>query len=175
MRNIPYKKRWTSHVHFSFFQFTYRYAYESQAKVEVRVARIFNTFGPRMHPNDGRVVSNFIIQVCCLACLCVPMCALQTYICIFLMYGDIILFNCCRCVVIVCGLLCVVVCKSTDVDFYYCCANCQCQCVCVSPNSRVSICFAFVFNHPHNFPLCYTVLPLIPLYVTRLRHSSHSM
>jgi nucleoside-diphosphate-sugar epimerase len=41
----------------------FRYAYESQAKVEVRVARIFNTFGPRMHPNDGRVVSNFIIQV----------------------------------------------------------------------------------------------------------------
>ena len=38
------------------------YAYESQAHVEVRVARIFNTFGPRMHPNDGRVVSNFIIQ-----------------------------------------------------------------------------------------------------------------
>jgi UDP-glucuronate decarboxylase len=38
------------------------YAYETQAKVEVRVARIFNTFGPRMHPNDGRVVSNFIIQ-----------------------------------------------------------------------------------------------------------------
>jgi UDP-glucuronate decarboxylase len=32
-------------------------------QVEVRVARIFNTFGPRMHPNDGRVVSNFIIQV----------------------------------------------------------------------------------------------------------------
>jgi len=30
--------------------------------VDVRVARIFNTFGPRMHPNDGRVVSNFIIQ-----------------------------------------------------------------------------------------------------------------
>merc|ERR1711916_342264 len=30
--------------------------------LEVRVARIFNTFGPRMHPNDGRVVSNFIIQ-----------------------------------------------------------------------------------------------------------------
>ena len=28
----------------------------------MRVARIFNTFGPRMHPNDGRVVSNFIIQ-----------------------------------------------------------------------------------------------------------------
>ena len=41
---------------------TMMYAYESQANVEVRVARIFNTFGPRMHPNDGRVVSNFIIQ-----------------------------------------------------------------------------------------------------------------
>ena len=41
---------------------TMMYAYESQAAVEVRVARIFNTFGPRMHPNDGRVVSNFIIQ-----------------------------------------------------------------------------------------------------------------
>lgn len=40
-----------------------RYAYEKQSKLEVRVARIFNTFGPRMHPNDGRVVSNFIIQV----------------------------------------------------------------------------------------------------------------
>lgn len=31
--------------------------------MDVRVARIFNTFGPRMHPNDGRVVSNFVIQV----------------------------------------------------------------------------------------------------------------
>jgi UDP-glucuronate decarboxylase len=41
---------------------TMMYAYEKQAGVEVRVARIFNTFGPRMHPNDGRVVSNFIIQ-----------------------------------------------------------------------------------------------------------------
>lgn len=38
------------------------YSYASEAGVEVRVARIFNTFGPRMHPNDGRVVSNFIIQ-----------------------------------------------------------------------------------------------------------------
>ncbi|MGA0395316.1 MAG: NAD-dependent epimerase/dehydratase family protein, partial [Rhodospirillales bacterium] len=28
----------------------------------IRVARIFNTYGPRMHPNDGRVVSNFIVQ-----------------------------------------------------------------------------------------------------------------
>eukprot|EP00462_Mataza_sp_D1_P021482 CAMPEP_0175144296 /NCGR_PEP_ID=MMETSP0087-20121206/14038_1 /TAXON_ID=136419 /ORGANISM="Unknown Unknown, Strain D1" /LENGTH=405 /DNA_ID=CAMNT_0016428719 /DNA_START=101 /DNA_END=1318 /DNA_ORIENTATION=- len=38
------------------------YSYAKEEKVEVRVARIFNTFGPRMHPNDGRVVSNFIIQ-----------------------------------------------------------------------------------------------------------------
>lgn len=41
---------------------TMMYAYKSQLNVDVRVARIFNTFGPRMHPNDGRVVSNFIIQ-----------------------------------------------------------------------------------------------------------------
>ncbi|KAJ1414996.1 hypothetical protein B484DRAFT_434831 [Ochromonadaceae sp. CCMP2298] len=41
---------------------TMMYAYETQQNLEVRVARIFNTFGPRMHPNDGRVVSNFIIQ-----------------------------------------------------------------------------------------------------------------
>uniref|UniRef100_A0A6V1P8H7 UDP-glucuronate decarboxylase n=1 Tax=Heterosigma akashiwo TaxID=2829 RepID=A0A6V1P8H7_HETAK len=41
---------------------TMMYAYHRQAGVEVRVARIFNTFGERMHPNDGRVVSNFIIQ-----------------------------------------------------------------------------------------------------------------
>jgi|UniRef100_A0A7S4GEY7 UDP-glucuronate decarboxylase len=38
------------------------YAYEKQEGLQVRVARIFNTFGPRMHPNDGRVVSNFIMQ-----------------------------------------------------------------------------------------------------------------
>ena len=38
------------------------YAYEKQGGVEVRVARIFNTFGPRMNIGDGRVVSNFIIQ-----------------------------------------------------------------------------------------------------------------
>ena len=42
---------------------TMMYAYQKQSNVDVRVARIFNTFGPRMHPNDGRVVSNFIIQV----------------------------------------------------------------------------------------------------------------
>ena len=36
--------------------------YHRQHKVDVRVARIFNTYGPRMHPNDGRVVSNFIVQ-----------------------------------------------------------------------------------------------------------------
>lgn len=34
----------------------------AQEGVPVRVARIFNTFGPRMHMNDGRVVSNFILQ-----------------------------------------------------------------------------------------------------------------
>lgn len=36
--------------------------YYRQHKVNIRVARIFNTYGPRMHPNDGRVVSNFIMQ-----------------------------------------------------------------------------------------------------------------
>jgi UDP-glucuronate decarboxylase len=36
--------------------------YYRQHKLDVRVARIFNTYGPRMHPNDGRVVSNFIVQ-----------------------------------------------------------------------------------------------------------------
>jgi UDP-glucuronate decarboxylase len=41
---------------------TMMYSYKNQNGVEIRVARIFNTFGPRMHPNDGRVVSNFIIQ-----------------------------------------------------------------------------------------------------------------
>jgi len=41
---------------------TLAYAYQKQSNVSVRVARIFNTYGPRMHANDGRVVSNFIIQ-----------------------------------------------------------------------------------------------------------------
>ena len=36
--------------------------YERQHNVDVKVIRIFNTFGPRMQPNDGRVVSNFIVQ-----------------------------------------------------------------------------------------------------------------
>ncbi|MAC46269.1 MAG: NAD-dependent dehydratase [Oceanospirillum sp.] len=36
--------------------------YQRQAAVDIRVVRIFNTYGPRMHPNDGRVVSNFIMQ-----------------------------------------------------------------------------------------------------------------
>ena len=36
--------------------------YHRQHHVTIKVARIFNTYGPRMHPNDGRVVSNFIIQ-----------------------------------------------------------------------------------------------------------------
>lgn len=38
------------------------YAYAKQESVDVRVARIFNTYGPRMHIIDGRVVSNFILQ-----------------------------------------------------------------------------------------------------------------
>src|SRR3990170_484488 len=37
--------------------------YYRQHRLRVKVARIFNTYGPRMHPNDGRVVSNFIVQV----------------------------------------------------------------------------------------------------------------
>lgn len=36
--------------------------YWRQHKLEIKVARIFNTYGPRMHPNDGRVVSNFVVQ-----------------------------------------------------------------------------------------------------------------
>lgn len=41
---------------------TLSYAYAKQENVDVRVARIFNTYGERMHINDGRVVSNFILQ-----------------------------------------------------------------------------------------------------------------
>lgn len=41
---------------------TLAYSYGKQENVSVRVARIFNTYGPRMHSNDGRVVSNFILQ-----------------------------------------------------------------------------------------------------------------
>jgi UDP-glucuronate decarboxylase len=36
--------------------------YWRQHRLQIKVARIFNTYGPRMHPNDGRVVSNFIVQ-----------------------------------------------------------------------------------------------------------------
>ena len=36
--------------------------YHRQHKLKIKVARIFNTYGPHMHPNDGRVVSNFIVQ-----------------------------------------------------------------------------------------------------------------
>jgi UDP-glucuronate decarboxylase len=36
--------------------------YKRQNKVDIRVIRIFNTYGPKMHPHDGRVVSNFIVQ-----------------------------------------------------------------------------------------------------------------
>jgi UDP-glucuronate decarboxylase len=38
------------------------YNYHRQHGLDIRVGRIFNTYGPRMHPNDGRVVSNFILQ-----------------------------------------------------------------------------------------------------------------
>ena len=36
--------------------------YHRQHRLEIKVMRIFNTYGPRMHPNDGRVVSNFVVQ-----------------------------------------------------------------------------------------------------------------
>jgi UDP-glucuronate decarboxylase len=36
--------------------------YRRQHNLRIKVARIFNTYGPRMHPNDGRVVSNFVVQ-----------------------------------------------------------------------------------------------------------------
>jgi UDP-glucuronate decarboxylase len=36
--------------------------YQRQHNIDIKVVRIFNTYGPRMHPNDGRVVSNFIVQ-----------------------------------------------------------------------------------------------------------------
>ena len=36
--------------------------YHKQNEVDIKIIRIFNTYGPRMHPNDGRVVSNFIVQ-----------------------------------------------------------------------------------------------------------------
>ena len=36
--------------------------YHRQHRLEIKVARLFNTYGPRMHPNDGRVISNFIVQ-----------------------------------------------------------------------------------------------------------------
>ena len=39
--------------------------YHRQHQLKIKVARIFNTYGPRMHPNDGRVVSNFIMQALC--------------------------------------------------------------------------------------------------------------
>jgi UDP-glucuronate decarboxylase len=39
--------------------------YRRQHKLGIKVARIFNTYGPRMHPNDGRVVSNFIVSALC--------------------------------------------------------------------------------------------------------------
>ncbi len=41
---------------------TLMFDYHRQHALEIKVARIFNTYGPNMHPNDGRVVSNFIVQ-----------------------------------------------------------------------------------------------------------------
>ena len=41
---------------------TLYFDYHRQHRLRIKVARIFNTYGPRMHPNDGRVVSNFILQ-----------------------------------------------------------------------------------------------------------------
>jgi UDP-glucuronate decarboxylase len=41
---------------------TLLFDYHRQHRMEIKVVRIFNTYGPRMHPNDGRVVSNFIMQ-----------------------------------------------------------------------------------------------------------------
>ena len=38
------------------------FSYRRQNNVNIKVGRIFNTYGPKMHPNDGRVVSNFIVQ-----------------------------------------------------------------------------------------------------------------
>lgn len=38
------------------------FSYQRQHKMPIKVGRIFNTYGPKMHPNDGRVISNFIIQ-----------------------------------------------------------------------------------------------------------------
>jgi UDP-glucuronate decarboxylase len=39
--------------------------YWRQHRLEIKVVRIFNTYGPRMHPNDGRVISNFVVQALC--------------------------------------------------------------------------------------------------------------
>jgi len=41
---------------------TFFFDYHRQHQIPIKVVRIFNTYGPRMHPNDGRVVSNFIVQ-----------------------------------------------------------------------------------------------------------------
>ena len=41
---------------------TFTMDYHRQNRVDIRIVRIFNTYGPRMLPDDGRVVSNFIVQ-----------------------------------------------------------------------------------------------------------------
>ena len=53
---------YTDQLQILYFPFFLAYAYQKQSSVKIRVARIFNTYGPRMHMNDGRVVSNFILQ-----------------------------------------------------------------------------------------------------------------
>jgi UDP-glucuronate decarboxylase len=50
------------------------YCYATECNVEVRIARIFNTYGPRMDPKDGRVVSNFVIQALQVKVACGPAC-----------------------------------------------------------------------------------------------------
>lgn len=58
---------------------TLSYAYAKHDKVQVRVARIFNTYGPRMHMDDGRVVSNFILQALRNETITVSYCISQTF------------------------------------------------------------------------------------------------
>lgn len=52
--------------------------YHRQHNLSIKVARIFNTYGPRMHPNDGRVVSNFIVQALKGECITIYGDGLQT-------------------------------------------------------------------------------------------------
>jgi nucleoside-diphosphate-sugar epimerase len=69
------------------------FEYHRQNNVDIRVARIFNTYGPRMLENDGRVVSNFIVQALKGAC-----------------HVSCRVVSCVSCVVCVCRVSCVCVC-----------------------------------------------------------------